>query len=77
MNWATTMASNADNAANNRIPTEENAHDGVESGSWSPHQVWLTRIEQPRDSQQPLPGRSAMNRTIHSPRSHFWLRATR
>lgn len=77
MNWATTMAGNADNAANDRIPAEDNAQDGVESGSWSPHQVWLTRIKQPRDSQQALPGRSAMKLTIQSPGPHFWPRATR
>jgi len=74
MSWATTMASNADNAAHNRTPTEDNALGGVESGSWNPHQVWLTRIKQPRDSRQYLPERSAMKLTMQSPRSHFWTR---
>ena len=77
MNWATTMASNADNAANNRISSVDTAHDDAESGSWSPHQVWLTRIKQPRESRQPLPERSATKSTAQSPRSYFWTRATR
>jgi hypothetical protein len=77
MNWANTMAGNADAAANNRIPGDESAQDGVQTGSWDPHQVWLTRVKQPRDSRQRLPEQSAMKLTIQSPGSHFWTRATR
>lgn len=47
MNWASTMASNADDAANNRIPGDDSAQDEVGSGSWDPRQVWLTRVKQP------------------------------
>jgi hypothetical protein len=74
MSWATTMAGNADNAAHHRNPSEDNTHDGVESGSWNPHQVWLTRIKQPRDSRQYLTERSATKLTIQSPRSHLRTR---
>ena len=76
MNWATTMAGNANNAANSRVLNDEIAPGDVESGSWNPHQVWLTRIKQPRD-QQRLPERSAMKVTAQSARSPFWARATR
>jgi len=71
------MASNAVDAANNRIPSDESARDDVGSGSWDPHQVWLTRVKQPRDSRQRLPARSAMKLAMESPASHFWTRGAR
>jgi hypothetical protein len=77
MNWASTMASNADDAASDRIPSEESARDDVGSGSWDPHQVWLTRVKQPRDNRQRLPARPATRLTIESPGPHFWTRAAR
>jgi hypothetical protein len=71
------MAGNADNAANNRVLGDDDARAGAESGSWDPHQVWLTRVKQPRDSRQRLSERSAMKPTTKSPGSPFWMRATR
>ena len=71
MNWANTMASNADDAANNRIHSDDSAQHNVVSGSWDPHQVWLTRVKQPRDDRQ-LPSRQSSQSTG----SNFWTRAT-
>ncbi|MEY2919295.1 MAG: hypothetical protein RL261_600 [Pseudomonadota bacterium] len=77
MDWASTMAGNADNAESNRISSDDSAQDGVSSGSWDPHQVWLTRVKQPRDNRPRLPARSAHKLAIESPGSHFWTRAAR
>ena len=67
MNWARTMAGNAENAANNRLPSDDSVQDEIESGSWDLQPVWLTRMKQPRDGRQRLPERSAMKAIVQAP----------
>jgi hypothetical protein len=52
MNWASTMAGNANDAANKRAPGDQGTPRSVRPAPWDPHQVWLTRVKQPRDSRQ-------------------------
>jgi hypothetical protein len=76
MNWAKTMAENADDAANNRVSGDDSAQRNVESGSWDPHQVWLTRVKQPRDGRQGLSNPPA-KKSSQVTQSYFWTRAAR
>lgn len=77
MNWANTMAGNADDAANNRVPSDDGAQRNVVSGAWDPHQVWLTRVKQPRDGRQLPPKPLPVKLSSQSAGSHLWTRATR
>jgi hypothetical protein len=57
MNWANTMAANADDATTQRaLDDRATARNAVSTGSWDPHEVWLTRVKQPRDDRRPPPG---------------------
>lgn len=76
MNWANTMAGNADDAANNRVSGDDSARRNVESGAWDPHQVWLTRVKQPRDSRQG-PSNPPAKKPSQAAQSYFWTRAAR
>jgi hypothetical protein len=40
---------------------------GTDSTSWDPHEVWLTRVKQPRDRAARLLAGSAMNPTRKLP----------
>jgi hypothetical protein len=71
------MAGNADNAANDRTLSDESTQDEAGFGSWDPHQVWLTRVKQPRDSRHRLPKQTATKQTLESLRLRFWTRTTR
>lgn len=66
MNWATTMAGNADDDADNRAPSDDSGQRSVVPGAWDPHQVWLTRVKQPRDARpcpsSPAPAKSTSAR---------------
>ena len=76
MNWANTMAGNADDAANNRVSGDDSAQRNVESGSWDPHQVWLTRVKQPRDERQE-PSSPPARQSPQATQAYFWTRAAR
>ncbi len=76
MNWANTMASNADDVANNRVPNDDGTQRNVGSGSWDPHQVWLTRVKQPRDGRHLPASPSPVKLSSRSIEAHFWTSAT-
>ena len=76
MNWANTMAGNADDAANNHVSVDDSAQRNVNSGSWDPHQVWLTRVKQPRDGRQ-WPSNPPSKQSSKSTPAYFWTRAAR
>jgi hypothetical protein len=77
MNWANTMAGNADDAANSQATEDRGAESSVSSGSWDPHQVWLTRVKQPRDSRPPVPQAAPVKVQPRATAPHFWSRAAR
>jgi hypothetical protein len=58
MNWASAMAGKANDAANDCVPSDPVAQRTVGPGAWDPHQVWLTRIKQPRDRRRHQPDQS-------------------
>jgi hypothetical protein len=76
MNWANKLASVANDAADDRVPSNDDVQRNALSASWDPHQVWLTRIKQPRDGRQlppnPMPAKPSSPTALH-----FWRRATR
>jgi hypothetical protein len=76
VNWANTMASNADDAADNLVSGDDSAQRNGESGSWDPHQVWLTRVKQPRDGRQG-PSSPPAKQSPRATQSFFWTRAAR
>jgi hypothetical protein len=49
MNWSDAMKDNADLLARDHSFTNASDMQRAESTSWDPHEVWLTRIKQPRD----------------------------
>lgn len=77
MNWANTMAGNAADAANDQVPVDESTQGNVVSGAWDPHQVWLTRVKQPRDARRPPANPSPAKVPSQSTQTQFWRRATR
>lgn len=50
MNWAETMKGNATVASLEQVATDGGAFRRTQAVSWSPFEVWLTRVKQPRDS---------------------------
>lgn len=77
MNWANTMAGNAEDAGNSRTPGDASARSNVGSEPWDPHQVWLTRVKQPRDGRQLPPNTLRARLTSQATEAHFRARATR
>ena len=77
MNWANTMAVNANDASNDRPPSDDRAQRSAAPGSWDPHQVWLTRVKQPRDDRRPPVAASGVKLSPRPTGVHFWSRATR
>ena len=59
MNWSDAMKENADRVAADRVFTNTSDAPYAPSIAWSPHDVWLTRVKQPRD-------RAAIRRTAVS-----------
>ena len=49
MNWAEAMKETADAASQDRVSTDANVMRSAIPASWHPHEVWLTRVKQPRD----------------------------
>lgn len=49
MNWADTMKGNAAVASLEHVATDGGAFRRTQAASWSPFEVWLTRIKQPRE----------------------------
>ncbi len=49
MSWAEEMKVNADVASLERHSTDANSMRSATSSSWDPHEVWVTRVKQPRE----------------------------
>jgi len=49
MSWAEAMKENARAASRDRVSADANVLRSAASTSWDPHEVWLTRVKQPRD----------------------------
>ena len=49
MNWSDAMKENANRVSGDRDFTSASDAAGAASTAWDPHDVWLTRIKQPRD----------------------------
>jgi hypothetical protein len=49
MNWLETMKQNANRAAKDDAFPGSGDMQGTSSTAWDPHEVWLTRVKQPRD----------------------------
>jgi len=49
MNWADVMRDNADVSSRDRNANDESALGSAAWTSWDPHEVWLTRVKQPRE----------------------------
>jgi hypothetical protein len=77
MSWANKLASVANDAANDRVASNEGVQRTALSGSWDPHQVWLTRIKQPRDGRQLSPNPIPANSPSPTAAVNFWRRAAR
>ncbi len=43
------MKDNADDASRDRAASDASVVEEAASPSWDPHEVWLTRIKQPRE----------------------------
>jgi hypothetical protein len=50
MKWAETMQRNARVAPGGHVPRPRGAEFSTKREAWSPYEIWLTRIKQPRDS---------------------------
>lgn len=50
MNWTETMMQNAAAVRNDTSISDTAAARGMPSMSWDPYDVWLTRIQQPREN---------------------------
>jgi len=48
MNWTDTMKENANRVSREPFATPDDIH-AAPSMAWDPHDVWLTRVKQPRD----------------------------
>lgn len=77
MNWVNTLAGSAAGAANDQVPGDDSTQGNVVPGPWDPHQVWLTRVKQPRDGRQLPPKPLPVKLSSQSAGSHLWTRATR
>lgn len=49
MSWAEAMKEIANVAARDRFAADANVLRSTPSNSWNPHEVWLTRIQQPHN----------------------------
>lgn len=49
MSWAEAMKENAKAASRDRVSADANVLRSAPATSWDPHEVWLTRVKQPRD----------------------------
>lgn len=49
MNWAEAMKANAKAASRDRLADNANVLRSTPSTSSDPHEVWLTRVKQPRE----------------------------
>jgi hypothetical protein len=61
------MRNNANVASRDRAATDDSVMPGTGSTSWDPHEVWLTRVKQPRDRAARLLADNAMNPTRKLP----------
>ena len=48
MNWTDTMKENANRVSREPFAIQDDIH-AATSMVWDPHDVWLTRVKQPRD----------------------------
>jgi len=49
MNWGDAMKANANVANGDRSSPDASGTGSAASNSWDPHEVWLTRVKQPRE----------------------------
>lgn len=49
MSWAEEMKARADVGSRNGHSTDANLTRSTTSTSWDPHEVWVTRVKQPRE----------------------------
>jgi len=49
MNWADVMTDNSKVSSRDRNANDDGALDSTAWTSWDPHEVWLTRVRQPRE----------------------------
>lgn len=49
MNWSDAMKDNAGLVSRDRASANASETHSAASSSWDPHEVWLTRVKQPRD----------------------------
>jgi hypothetical protein len=49
MNWAESMHDNATRASRDETAMDERISLSPRPADWTPHDVWLTRVKQPRD----------------------------
>lgn len=77
MNWVNTLAGSAAEAANDQVPRDDSTQGNVVPGPWDPHQVWLTRVKQPRDVQRQPANPSPVKVPSQSTQTQFWRRAKR
>jgi hypothetical protein len=63
MKWEDAMKDNANVASSDRAFTDGSAMRSTASTSWDPHEVWLTRVKQPRELAARRDTDSAMGQT--------------
>ena len=49
MSWTQAMKEQASVDSRDRLATDANVMRSATSTSWDPHEVWLTRVKQPRE----------------------------
>jgi hypothetical protein len=49
MSWEEAMKEHAGVASRDHVTTDSNVLRSPTSASWDPHEVWLTRVKQPRE----------------------------
>jgi hypothetical protein len=67
MNWADAMRDSANVVSRDRAATDDRVLRRAESSSWDPHEVWLTRIKQPRERAARRVAASTANQTLKRP----------
>jgi len=49
MSWVEAMKENARVASRDRVVADANVVRSAPSSAWDPHEIWLSRVKQPRD----------------------------
>ena len=49
MNWTDVMKNNADVVSRRRASSDATGMSSAAATSWDPHEVWLTRVKEPRE----------------------------